>query len=115
MRTFSTYVFGLSAFVSLSITACGDEEKPVDTAETDIDTADTNNPVDTGETADTTEDTGDTSDTAVVDTGDTDDNDSGDTSDTSIVDTGDTDTDVVDTGTTTGKFWTKRCPRLLTC
>ena len=95
MIPFPTFVFGLSALVSISITACNDEEKPIDTA-TETDTADTETPVDTGETEDTSGETGDTTDTSIVDTGT---DDSGDTSDTSIVDTGDT--GVVDTGTTT--------------
>ena len=98
MRIFPTYAFVLSTLVSISITACDDDEKPVDTATTETDTADTEDPVDTGETEDTSADTGDTTDTSVADTGG---DDSADTSDTSIVDTGDTDTDVVDTGTTT--------------
>ena len=96
MRTLSPYACMLTALTSLYLTACGEDDKPVDTAtvnteDTDIDTDDT---VDTGETADTsenTDDTADTNDTGAVD--------SGDTADTGTVDTGDTDTDTFDTGT----------------
>ena len=94
MRPLSSYAFVLSAFVSLSVTACDDEDKSVDTAVTDTDTSDTEDPIDTGETEDTedtSEETGDTNDTGS--------GDSGDTADTAIVDTGDT--AVIDTGETT--------------
>ena len=90
MRPLPSYAFALSTFVSICVTACDEDNKSVDTAVTDIDTSDTETPVDTGDTEDTSEETGDTNDTGSDDTGDT-----GDTADTAVIDTG-------DTGETTG-------------
>ena len=87
MRPISPYMFALSTLLSVFFTACGEEDKPSDTATVEVDTADTEDPVETGDAPD---DTGDTSDTGSID--------SGDTADTEPVDTGDTDTGVVDTG-----------------
>lgn len=87
MRAVSPYMFALSTLLSVCFTACDEEDKPSDTAAVDVDTADTEEPVGTGDTPD---DTGGTIDTGNVD--------SGDTADTEPVDTGETDTDTVDTG-----------------
>ena len=75
MRVISPYVFTLSTFFSLCITACNEEEKSVDTAEVEPDPTDTQ---ETGGTDDTSEDT----------------------NDSDAVDSGDT--DIIDSGTTTG-------------
>lgn len=84
----------LTTLTSLYITACGEDDKQVDTATVDTEDSDTDtdDTVDTGETDDTA-DTADTSDTSVIDSGDTADTDTG------AVDTADTDTGPVDTGT----------------
>ena len=86
----------LTTLTSLYLTACGEDDKPVDTAtvdtdDTGIDTEDTGDTEETGDSSEDTGDTTDTSDTATID--------SGDTADTDTADTGDTDTGIVDTGT----------------
>ena len=77
-------------FSVVLLSACDEEDKPVDTAT--VDTNDTGSSEENGDTADT--DTSDTDDTN--DTSDTNDVDTGDTADTDVVDTADT--DVNDTG-----------------
>ena len=92
MRFISTHILVLSVVFSAVLSACGEEDKPMDTAT--VDTNDTESPEDTSDTDTSVSDT-DTADTEdPVDTADTLDTDTGDTGAVDTADTG-----VVDTGT----------------
>ena len=94
MRSISTDILILSVVLSAVLSACDEEDKPIDTATADTndtespeDTSDTDTSVSDTDTADT-EDPVDTSDTLDTDTGDSDDTGAVDTADTGVVDTG---------------------------
>ena len=95
MRSFSTHLLILSVVLSTVLSACSEEDKPMDTAT--VDTNDTESPDDTSDTDTSVSDTTDTEDP--VDTSDTVDTDTGESQDTGTVDTADT--DPIDTGTST--------------
>jgi hypothetical protein len=90
MRSISTHILVLSVVFSAVLSACGEEDKPMDTAT--VDTNDTESPEDTSDTDTSVSDT-DTADTEdPLDTADTLDTDTGDSDDTGAVDTADTGT-----------------------